>query len=136
MPHNTISTFLADVCEAIIVKYGEELVTLPQTQEEWLEVSDEIGLRCNFHTAIGAIDGKHIVIKAPVISGYIYNNYNCFFAITLVGIVDTDCKFLWVDVGTNGSALDCAVLNQSDLKTVLENNILGLPSPRPLPGDV
>ena len=135
VPHNTISTFVGDVCEAIIAEYGAEVVTLPDTEEGWLEVSNNFGTRWNFHNAIGAIDGKHIAIKAPSNSGSLYHNYKGFFSIILLGVVDADCKFMWADVGANGSTSDCAVFNQSALRTALEDNTLGLPPPRPLPGD-
>ena len=135
VPHNTISVFLGEVCEAIIAEYGDEVVTLPDSEDDWRELSDKFGSRWNFHNAIGAIDGKHIAIKAPKNSGTVYHNYKGFFSIILLGVVDADYKFIWVNVGANGSTSDCAVFNQSDLKTALEDNTLGLPPPRPLLGD-
>ena len=82
-----------------------------------------------------AIDGKHIALKAPAKSGTIYHNYKGFFSIILLALVDADYKFLWVDVGANGSTSDCAVYNQSQFKEELENRTLGLPPPTPLAGD-
>ena len=56
-----------------------------------------------------------------------FHNYKFFFSILLLRLVDADYKFLWVDVGANGSTSDCAVLNQSDLKEALETDGLGFP---------
>lgn len=85
---------------------------------------------------IGGIDGIHIAIKAPKDSGSVFHNYKGFFSVILLGVVDAIYKFIWADVGANGSTSDCAVFNQSELKTALESNTLGLPPPRLLPGDV
>ena len=74
-------------------------------------------------------------MKAPKDSGTVYHNYKGFFSIILLALVDADYKFLWVDVGANGSTSDCAVFNQSDLKAALQSDTLGLPPPKALPGD-
>ena len=34
VPHNTISTFLIDVCHAIVSEYGDEVVKMPNDEEE------------------------------------------------------------------------------------------------------
>ena len=135
VPHNTISTFLTDVCHAIVNEYGDEVVKVPDDEEEWRVVIDKFNTRWNFPNTIGAIDGKHIALKAPPNSGTVYHNYKGFFSIILLALVDADYKFLWVDVGANGSTSDCAVFNQSELKPELENGTLGLPPPTALVGD-
>lgn len=135
VPHNTISMFLGEVCEAIVAEYGDEVVSLPTSEDGWRDLAEKFGSRWNFHHAIGAIDGKHISIKAPKNSGTLYHNYKGFFSVILLAVVDADYKFIWVDVGANGSTSDCAVFNQSDLKAALETGTLGLPPQTALPGD-
>jgi hypothetical protein len=135
VPHNTISTFLIDVCHAIVSEYGDEVVKVPDDEEEWRVVIDKFNTRWNFPNTIGAIDGKHIALKAPPNSGTVYHNYKGFFSIILLALVDADYKFLWVDVGANGSTSDCAVFNQSELKPELEKGTLGLSPPTALVGD-
>ena len=41
-----------------------------------------------------------------------------------------------MNVSTNGSTSDSTGFNPTELKTGLEDNTLGLPTPRPYPGDV
>jgi hypothetical protein len=60
----------------------------------------------NFHHALGAIDGKHIAVRACKNRGSLYYNYNGFFSFVMHGLVDADYKFLWVDIEANGSASD------------------------------
>ena len=54
---------------------------------------------------------------------------------SLLGLVDADYKFLWADVGANGSTSDCAVFNASPLRVALEDGDIGFPDPEPLPND-
>jgi hypothetical protein len=135
VPHNSISIFVREVLEAIIAEFGEEVVVTPTIPEGWRELADKFSAIWNFHHTLGALDGKHIAIKAPPQSGSVFYNYKGFFSIILLGLVDADYKFIWVDVGANGSTSDCAVFNQSELKDAVEAGALGIPDAEPLPGD-
>ena len=46
-----------------------------------------------------------------------------------MALVDADYKFLWIDVGSDGSSNDASIYNGSELKEGLEspNNIFNLP---------
>lgn len=132
---NTISNFIPEVCQAIIDEYSAEVMPIPTTPEEWKRISDQFGSRWNFHHAVGALDGKHVSIKCPENAGSLYYNYKGFNSIILFALVDADYKFIWVDVGANGSASDCTVFNQSELKETIENGTIRFPAPEPLPGD-
>ena len=136
MPHNSISVVVREVCEAIVAEYGDELLKPPQTQAEWRTVTDEWMSRWNFPHVIGAMDGKHIAIKAPANSGSDYYNYKGFFSIILLAVVTSDYKFMWIDVSGKGASSDAHIFNASALKDALEkNDLLGFPQPDPLPGD-
>ena len=135
VPHNTISLFVLDVLEAIVSEYSDEVVVTPTTPEGWRELAEKFGTRWNFHHALGALDGKHIAIRAPPQSGTVYHNYKGFFSILLLGLVDADYKFVWVDVGANGSTSDATFYNQCELKQPLDAGTLGLPPAEPLPHD-
>ena len=62
---------------------------------------------------MGAIDGKHIAMRKPNKSGSVFYNYKGFFSIILLTVVDVDYKFMWVDIGANGSTSDCPMFNDS-----------------------
>ena len=44
-------------------------------------------------------------------------------------------KFLWADVGRNGSAGDAQVFNSSELAEAIEDGSIGFPDPEPLAND-
>jgi len=54
-----------------------------------------------------------------------------------MALVDADYKFLWIDVGYDGSSNDARIYNGSELKEGLENtnNPFHLPEDKLLPAD-
>ncbi len=85
--------------------------------------------------AIGAIDGKYILIMCPKKCGSLFYNYKGFYPIILLALVDGDYKFLWVDVGQNGSLSDAQILNQCELKEAIEDTMIGFSPEGPLSKD-
>ena len=133
--HNTISSVIRDVCEAIIAEFAEEMIPTPQTTEGWKKISDLFSTRWNFHNCLGALDGKHVAMKCPKNAGSVYYNYKGFHSIILMGLVDADYKFIWVEVGSNGSAGDAQVFNSGELKEAIEDDTLNFPPPESIPND-
>ena len=80
----------------------------------------------------GAIDGKHISVQCPQLSGSKFHNYKGGFSTILLAVADADYCFVYVDVGTHGSAHDGTVFSQSTLGQRLQEGGLDLPPP---PGD-
>ena len=133
--HNTISKVIIQVCEAIIAEYAEEMVPCPTTAEQWKEISKVFSNRWNFHHCLGALDGKHIKIQCPKGGGSLYYNYKGFHSLILMALVDADYRFIWVDVGSNGSAGDAQVFNGGKLKQAIVTGSLNFPPPDALPND-
>nr|CAI5839392.1 unnamed protein product [Callosobruchus analis] len=59
-----------------------------------------------FENCLGAMDGKHILIKKPSNSGSYYFNYKGTFSVVLFAIVNANYEFLYVHTGTNGRVSD------------------------------
>uniref|UniRef100_A0AAV2JEE4 DDE Tnp4 domain-containing protein n=1 Tax=Knipowitschia caucasica TaxID=637954 RepID=A0AAV2JEE4_KNICA len=71
---STISSIIPDVVAAIWDGLVEEFMPVPG-EEEWRLSAMEFEERWNFPLCCGAIDGKHINLKAPPNSGSLYFNY-------------------------------------------------------------
>lgn len=58
-----------------------------------------------------------------------------FFCIVLVRVTDGYYKFLWADVGVEGSASDVGIFNNCPLRGDLKEKRIGFFEPEFLPGD-
>ena len=114
VPHNTKSLVVRKVCKAIIDEYMPEVMTCPTTPEGWRAISDNFLQKWNFPHTCGALDGKHIACKCPPKSGSQYFNYEGFYSVVLMALVDADYKFVWADIGATGSASDAQIYNSSE----------------------
>lgn len=83
--------------------------------------------RWQFINCGGAMDGKHIRIVPPSKSGSTYYNYKSFHSIVLMGLVNSNYEFIYVDVGKNGRLSDGGVLEYTEFHRKLLANELNLP---------
>lgn len=107
---------------------------MPNTPADWLNIAQQFENLWNMPNVLGALDGKHIVIKAPTKDGSAYFNYKGQHSIVLLALVDANYKFLYIHVGTNGRVSDSGVYWESDLSRAIEHKLLNFPEDRPLPG--
>ena len=135
VPHNTMSVSVREVCQALVEEYKDECSQCPTTEAEWRVISEAFGRRYNVPHACSAFDGKHVACRRHRNSGSLYYNYKSFFSIVLMGLVDSDYKYLWNDVGGYGHMSDVQLFNASELKECLEDNSIGFPLADPLPND-
>ena len=73
-----------NMCSLWNVLLAEKFLSHPENQEQWEAVALEFEQKWNFHHCIGAIDGKHIVMQAPVRSGSFFFNYKKSHSIVLM----------------------------------------------------
>ena len=88
-----------------------------------------------FPNCIGALDGQHIRLKTPKKSGSLFYNYKSFFSIVLLALVNSNYKFIYSDVGSNGRASDVGVYRNSSLSRAPEEGFLDIPTGRQLVSD-
>lgn len=96
--YSTVLTIVHEVCAAVW-KNLQPLVMPKPTQELWTKIEEEFRTIWNFPNCIGAIDGKHVNIRAPWNSGSLYFNYKKYFSTVLLAVVDAKYKFIIVDIG-------------------------------------
>ncbi|XP_058618261.1 uncharacterized protein LOC131531494 isoform X1 [Onychostoma macrolepis] len=131
--HTTVMNSVHMVCAAIEKVMMERFLPSP-TQNTWKEVAQGFCEKWNFPNCLGAVDGKHIIIKAPPLSGSQFFNYKNTFSIVLLALVDADYRFRVIQVGDFGRSSDGGVYARSDLGRGMENNTLHVPPSTSLPG--
>ena len=85
----------------------------PTHPEEWRTIEEKLRNRWFVPRAVDALDGKHIAMKKPKTSGSEYFNYKGCFSLVLLALVNTEYKFLWVNVGSSGPSSDAQIFNHS-----------------------
>ena len=67
----------------------------PPTEDDWKQIEHHFETRWNFPNCVGAIDGKHVMMKAPPNSNSLFFNYKNYFSIVLMALVDADYRFIF-----------------------------------------
>ncbi|XP_068098572.1 uncharacterized protein [Hyperolius riggenbachi] len=113
-------------------KLHQTYMPVPDRQM-WEEVAGKFWAKCRFPNCIGAVDGKHVRLVMPPHTGSHYFNYKKYFSIVLMAVADSEYNFLYIDVGSYGSASDSQIFRNTNLYYRMENGMLDLPPPTPWP---
>lgn len=92
----------------------------PPSREDLIQIARDFWEKWNFPNCVGSIDGKHIRIFCPGKSGSLFFNYKDFFSIVLLAIVDANCKFIYVDIGSYGKEGDSGIFSRSSLYKLIK----------------
>ncbi|KAJ8882008.1 hypothetical protein PR048_018496 [Dryococelus australis] len=114
-----ISKIILEVCQALMSSLRETLYSRHTR---------------NGYLCLGALDGKHCIIQAPINSCSDYFNYKNNFSIVMIAIADANYNFIYVDVGSQGHISDGGVFRRTELYNKLHNGDLNLPPDDILPG--
>ena len=98
MGETTVNTIVTETSNAIYQVLKEKYLSAPHTKEEWLKISQEFEENWNMPHTIGCIDGKHICIVCPKLTGTQYYNYKGFFSIVLMAVCDVNYCFTMIDL--------------------------------------
>jgi hypothetical protein len=109
-----------------------EYIPVPTTEKGY-EIPDALFEKWNFPNCIGAIDGKHVKVVCPSLSGSLHHNYKQYFSILLQAVAHADCRIIAVDIGTDRRLCDSANFRSSSLFDMLESNGLNIPPEREIP---
>jgi len=99
------------------------------TEQYWKDISTGFKKQANFPHCIGAVDGKLIRIIKPTERVVNIIIIKFFFSFVLLAVVDSDYKFIYVDVGSFGKNSDSTIFKNSTLWTQLAYNSLNIPEP-------
>uniref|UniRef100_A0A8C3AWE6 DDE Tnp4 domain-containing protein n=1 Tax=Cyclopterus lumpus TaxID=8103 RepID=A0A8C3AWE6_CYCLU len=132
---STVSSIVPDVATAIWDCLVEEFMAVPTT-EDWRSIAVGFEERWNFPLCCGALDGKHVVLKARANSASQFFNYKGTFSLVLLAVVDAQYCFRLIDVGGYGITRDGGILANSAFGQALKSGNLQLPADLPLPDAV
>lgn len=115
IPKTTVFRSVREVLKSLLQHRGN-IIKLPSTEEERKAVSEGFAKLANhkaFLGALGAIDGCHVRIKAPVRDANCYFNRKLFHSVVLQAICNHTSKFIDVFCGYPGSTHNARVLRCS-----------------------
>ena len=128
---STVAEIVKETCDQI----WEELQPTymkPPTVQDWRRIQLRFNSLWQFPNCLGAIDGKHVNLRAPPKSSTLFHNYKGFFSIVLMALVDADYKFIYIDVGDYGSNSDTAIFRSCNFGKAFMYGQLDVPPPKPL----
>ncbi|XP_028408828.1 protein ANTAGONIST OF LIKE HETEROCHROMATIN PROTEIN 1-like [Dendronephthya gigantea] len=123
-----ISAFVPETCRVIYNILEEQYLRPPGKCSDWRKLAVEFDEKWQFPHCVGAIDGKHIAIRAPPNAGSEYFNYKKHSSVILLGIVDANAKFTSFDIGAPGSMSDGGVFKHGFLKNICKSDMFPSPS--------
>lgn len=95
----TVSQIISETCAAIYTCLLETYMSALKREDDWKRIADDFDNLWQLPHVVGAIDGKHVQIEAPSLSGSLYHNYKGFFSIVLLAICDAKYQFTLIDIG-------------------------------------
>ncbi|CAK1590297.1 unnamed protein product [Parnassius mnemosyne] len=127
-----IASIVMEVCSAIWNNFNEIHMKFPSI-EDFKEIANSFSNKNKFPHCCGNLDGKHIRVVKPQLSGSMYFNYKNYYSIVLLAVSDSDNTFRIIDVGAYGKDSDGGVLSNSKFFQELNSGNIQLPPEERLP---
>lgn len=70
------------------------------TIEIWENIATEYERKWHFYNCIGAIVGKYVAIRKPLLSGSSFYNYKHYFSVVVIATINASYRFTSVNVGS------------------------------------
>ncbi|XP_031356255.1 protein ALP1-like isoform X1 [Photinus pyralis] len=134
MGKSTVHCIIKEMCQAIFDVLHNDYLQPPRNEEEWLSIATSFENTWNFPHCLGALDGKHINMRAPNNSGSLYFNYKKNFSLVLLALCDSQYMFKIVGIGAFGSSSDGGVFQESEFCEKLQTDQLRIPRDAPIQG--
>ena len=111
---STVHNIIMSTCQVLFDVLQQKYMKPPVT-EVWKIIANFFWDLWNFPNCIGAIDGKHVRIRAPFSSGTEFYNYKGFYSIVLLLVADGQYGIIFMDVGDMGHNSDCGIFRRSPI---------------------
>lgn len=94
----TVSVVVRKVCYVLIVKCGPNVIKLPTTEQEMMNLVSKMEKKFGFPQAFGCVDGTHIPLLLPRENPHDYFSYKMKPTLSVQAVCDCKGTFLDVDV--------------------------------------
>ncbi|XP_072306548.1 uncharacterized protein [Eucyclogobius newberryi] len=130
---STVASIVPDVAAAIWDCLVGEFMAVP-TAEGWRLIAAEFKEQWNYPLCCGAVDGKHVRMKAPPNSGSSFFNYKGDHSLVFLTVVVARYRFQVINVGGYGRTSDGGTFANSAFGQALREGTLQRPPDQNLPG--
>lgn len=122
-----VGALIQKTCNVIYKELKDDFMRVPKSEEDWKEVLRLFNDKCNIPNCVGALGGRHVVIKPPAKARAMYTNSKNTFSLILLAVVDANGKFIYADVGAAGAQDGNDVWQMSPLQKAVSSNSAHLP---------
>uniref|UniRef100_A0A224Z230 Protein containing DDE Tnp 4 domain n=1 Tax=Rhipicephalus zambeziensis TaxID=60191 RepID=A0A224Z230_9ACAR len=122
-----VGALIQKTCNVIYKELKDDFMRAPKSEEDWKEVARVFKDKCDIPNCIGALGGRHVVIKAPAKCRAAYTNSKNSFSLILFTVVDANGKFIYTDVGAAGAQGGNDVWQMTALQKAICSNKAQLP---------
>ena len=121
---DTVSKIVSETCDAIYSVLKEKYLSYPKFEHDWLHISEQFEEMWNMPHTIGCINGKHIRMECPKLSGTLCYNYTGFFGMVLLAICEANYCLTLFDLHQHWSNNESGVLANSQMGQMFEDDLL------------
>ncbi|XP_069622611.1 uncharacterized protein [Ranitomeya imitator] len=130
---STISTIVHSTCQQIWTQL-KNTVMPETTEQQWLQIVEGFYANSQFPNCLGALGGKRIRVKWPPLCAPQYHNSELFFSVLVLGLVDSNYRFITISIQSCESSNDSQISTTSIMGQQLLVNPRAIPQPRVLLG--
>ena len=126
---STVIKVVVEVCQVIVVNKWHESVEkyFAKSEEEFLEKMREMESEWQFEYALSAIDGSHLPAKCPPVGAQAikqYHNFKSFYSVILLGLVDSNYRFVWASLDAPGNTHDSTFQSTTLWSNIVSGGVL------------
>lgn len=123
LPKSTANVVKNEFCD-ILRRKAANYIKFPKTEEEVQKVIGEFEHISLFPHVAGALDSTHIKIIAPKQNKYDFLGKKVYYSVLVLGVADSNCKFIHISAGCPGSVTHAQMLRDSALSRDIENGLI------------